>query len=125
MRPIDEAMLSEAIASRNIDQAIAALHGVKRLQVYLPKTKPEDIQVGRKFWTFDSDQMKWRKVTITYVRSGVAFFTYRKGGKEEIFYVDPWCKLFEPETHESDADPEYIEVVSKSGKTRITYTKSK
>ena len=118
---VDEKALLEAIASRNIDQTIAALCGVKRLRVSLPNTKPEDIQIGRKFWMFDGDQMKWRKVTITYVRSGVAFFAYRKGGKEDIFYVDPWCKLFEPETHESDADPRYTEIVSKSGKTRITY----
>ncbi len=31
------------------------------------------IKVGRKFWHYDGD---WRKLTVTYVRSGVMFFTF-------------------------------------------------
>lgn len=31
------------------------------------------IKVGRKFWHYDGG---WRKLTITYVRSGVMFFTF-------------------------------------------------
>lgn len=34
------------------------------------------IKVGRKFWHFDHEKMYWRKLTVTYVRSGVMFFTF-------------------------------------------------
>lgn len=34
------------------------------------------IKVGRKFWHYDGEKMRWRKLTVTYVRSGVMFFTF-------------------------------------------------
>jgi len=34
------------------------------------------IKVGRKFWHYDGEKMCWRKLTITYTRSGVMFFTF-------------------------------------------------
>ena len=34
------------------------------------------IKVGRKFWHYDCEKMYWRKLTVTYVRSGVMFFTF-------------------------------------------------
>lgn len=34
------------------------------------------IKVGRKFWHHDGEKMYWRKLTVTYVRSGVMFFTF-------------------------------------------------
>jgi hypothetical protein len=34
------------------------------------------IKVGRKFWHYDGEKMKWRKLTVTYTRSNVMFFTF-------------------------------------------------
>lgn len=34
------------------------------------------IKVGRKFWHYDGEKMCWRKLTVTYIRSGVMFFTF-------------------------------------------------
>lgn len=34
------------------------------------------IKVGRKFWHYDYEKRCWRKLTVTYVRSGVMFFTF-------------------------------------------------
>lgn len=34
------------------------------------------IKVGRKFWHYDGEKMTWRKLTVTYVRSNVMFFTF-------------------------------------------------
>lgn len=34
------------------------------------------IKVGRKFWHYDGERMCWRKLTVTYIRSGVMFFTF-------------------------------------------------
>ena len=34
------------------------------------------IKVGRKFWHYDGEKMRWRKLTVTYIRSGVMFFTF-------------------------------------------------
>lgn len=34
------------------------------------------IKIGRKFWHYDGEKMCWRKLTVTYVRSGVMFFTF-------------------------------------------------
>lgn len=34
------------------------------------------IKVGRKFWHYDGEKARWRKLTVTYVRSGVMFFTF-------------------------------------------------
>ncbi len=34
------------------------------------------IKVGRKFWHYDGDKMGWRKLTVTYIRSGVMFFIF-------------------------------------------------
>ena len=32
------------------------------------------IKVGRKFWYYDAEKMYWRKLTVTYIRTGVMFF---------------------------------------------------
>lgn len=34
------------------------------------------IKTGRKFWHYDGEKMRWRKLTVTYMRSGVMFFTF-------------------------------------------------
>lgn len=34
------------------------------------------IKVGRKFWHFDENRKYWRKLTVTYTRTGVMFFTF-------------------------------------------------
>ena len=34
------------------------------------------IKVGRKFWHYDDEKTCWRKLTVTYVRSDVMFFTF-------------------------------------------------
>ena len=34
------------------------------------------IKVGRKFWHYDGEKMCWRKLTVTYVRTGVMFFAF-------------------------------------------------
>ena len=34
------------------------------------------IKVGRKFWHDDGEKMKWRKLTVTYIRANVMFFTF-------------------------------------------------
>ena len=34
------------------------------------------IKVGRKFWHYDGEKMKWRKLTVTYIRADVMFFTF-------------------------------------------------
>lgn len=40
------------------------------------KAVKQYIKVGRKFWHYDGDKIGWRKLTVTYVRSGVMFFTF-------------------------------------------------
>ena len=34
------------------------------------------IKIGRKFWYYDCKKMKWRKLTVTYTRANVMFFTF-------------------------------------------------
>jgi len=34
------------------------------------------IKVGRKFWHYDGERTRWRKLTVTYIRSGIMFFTF-------------------------------------------------
>lgn len=34
------------------------------------------IKVGRKFWHYDTEKRYWRKLTVTYVRTGVMFFVF-------------------------------------------------
>ena len=34
------------------------------------------IKVGRKFWHYDGEKMEWRKLTVTYTRANVMFFTF-------------------------------------------------
>lgn len=34
------------------------------------------IKEGREFWHYDGDKSYYRKLTVTYIRSGVMFFTY-------------------------------------------------
>lgn len=34
------------------------------------------IKVGRKFWHFDDEKHCFRELTVTYIRSGVMFFTF-------------------------------------------------
>lgn len=36
----------------------------------------EYIRVGMKFWHYDGNKGCWRKLTVTYVRAGVMFFTF-------------------------------------------------
>jgi len=119
-------MLDQAIKNRNTDQTIAALMGGPdgKVRVTIPKTKPSDIVVGKKFWNYNGDKMKWELIKITYVRSGTAFYTVGRSKKEEDFYIDsPWCARLDPEHFVSNLNPEYNIIVSRSGKTKITYKK--
>lgn len=34
------------------------------------------IKVGRKFWHYDEEVLKWRKLTVTYIRANVMFYTF-------------------------------------------------
>ena len=122
MAKINEEMLTQAIKTRNTDQTIAALFG-GIATITLPKTKPSDIVVGKKFWDFDHEQNKWVLITITYVRSGVVFYTKGRSKKEDDFPLESLMTYrLEPEYFVSDYNPQYYNVVSRSGKTKITYS---
>ncbi len=47
------------------------------------------IKVGRKFWHFDPDKHRFRMITVTYIRSGVMFFTFDDDPdqNEEAWYL--------------------------------------
>lgn len=42
-------------------------------------------QVGRQFWMYDDLQMKYVLITITYIRSGIVFYTTEGDDEERSF----------------------------------------
>ena len=46
------------------------------------------IKVGRKFWHFDPDKNRFRKITVTYIRSGIMFFTFDDDPDQN---EEAWC----------------------------------
>lgn len=44
------------------------------------------IKVGRKFWYYDEEKQCFRRLTVTYVRTGVVFYEYED--EPEVEYAD-------------------------------------
>ena len=54
----------------------------------------EYIKVGRKFWRYDDTLQVFRKLTVTYVRTGVVFYTFDDvPDKEESSYISSFNVL--------------------------------
>lgn len=126
---INETMLEEAIAFKNADMTIAALSGGKA-RITIGATKWEDVKEGKRFWVDLCEKgllgpSKWELITIVNVRSGVAFFTKRKNGKEDYILEGSLTHLIsmEPESFVTELDGRYYEIVSKSGKVKVDYRK--
>ena len=52
------------------------------------------IKVGRKFWHYDGKKTCWRKLTVTYIRSGVVFFTFEDEPEvEHAWFIDSYAIL--------------------------------
>lgn len=98
--------------------------GGKRCKTWIPDTKWSDLEVGKQFWHFDNEKIKWVLITINHIRSGVAFFSTRKNGKEDyIEDMTVMLRRFEPKTYISDLNPKCFEVISRSGRVKIKYAK--
>ena len=72
----------------------------------------EYIKEGRKFWHFDNKRQEWRKITITYVRTGVMFFVCDDEPETELawFINSINCLML----HAAEIYPEEIgEILSK------------
>lgn len=117
----------------NIDKLIADHYG-GILHVRIAKTRWEDIAVGKRFWSYTQmfmsqnelegrlDPEKWRLITITYIRSGVAFYRIEEQEQEEYFERgSAMVGLIEPETYIHDKDPQYYKMISRSGRVDFQY----
>ena len=105
---------------KQIDAYIVSVMGKK---VALPTVKFADIQVGKRFWDFVPEEMRWRLIKITYMRGDVVFF--KEGNRKEDYFDRHTLMLrrLEPEHFVSTLDPEFYEQVSRSKKVKITYSK--
>lgn len=55
----------------------------------------EYIKEGREFWFYDGDKRDFRKLKVTYVRSGVMFFVFEDEEKEHAWFINSFncCSL--------------------------------
>lgn len=52
------------------------------------------VKVGRKFWHYDGEKMKWRKLTVTYIRADVMFFTFEdEPDAEHAWFIESFNTL--------------------------------
>ena len=95
--------------------------------IRIPYVKESDIVVGAKFWFDNSsilDPCDIRLMTITYVRSGVAFYTDNKCDEEKNFFTSGTLfseRIIEYFEYETDYDPKLFKFVSIYGHTIIKY----
>lgn len=56
----------------------------------------EYIKEGREFWFYDGDKRAFRKLKVTYVRSGVMFFVFEDEEKEHAWFINSFncCSLY-------------------------------
>jgi hypothetical protein len=120
---VNEEKLAQAIRDRNTDATISALvANGGRVKIQLPRIDPKEIKPGDRFWDFDSDLMRWRVIVITYRRADVIFFREKGKRREDWFPVDSlMTRRLEPEAYVANMDPEYYEVISRSGQVKISY----
>ena len=118
-------LTDEVINRGSLDEILCATFNVDRMMIKLPDTTDADIIVGKKFYYLDTN-FRIDKITITYIRSGIAFYKSKLYCKGEHNF--PLGCLFmthlKPEVYETDLDPKYYEIVCHLGKTKVKYIKN-
>lgn len=93
----------------------------------VPNPKESDIVVGAKFWYDNSDFLNpsdIRLMTITYIRSGVAFYIDDKDETERNFFTSGTLfseRMLDYFEYVTDKNPELFKLTSQYDKTIIKY----
>ena len=127
----------DAVVNRKIDidnndediedvtnKLLCKICGVEKMRIKMPDMTNKDIQVGRKFYSLAIDN-KIETVIITYVRSGVAFYTSDLEEGEQHFPLGcVWHAVLEPEEYVCELDSKYFEMIAPLGRTKFIYNKN-
>ena len=84
-------MLQEDYANTTFASQLYELFG-KRTELIIAY-----IKVGREFWHYDFEKSRYRKLKVTYIRSGVMFFTYEdEPDSEHAWFISSFntCSLY-------------------------------
>lgn len=92
------------------------------INIKLPLVKNEDIVVGSSFFHYDAEAGCVDKLTITYTRSGIVFYTSGLHQEEDSFPMGCIMQRYlEPEVIETELNPKHYKLIPKLGKTKIVY----
>lgn len=111
----------------DLDKLSFILNGRQKINIkphkYMPK---EYLTVGGEFYYFDGQFEKTRLIKITYIRSGMCFYTIEDENHLNEYWFPEGCFFsvtLEAKKYITNINTDYYNVVTMLGKSEITYIK--
>lgn len=79
-------------------------YSTKLCDLYGEDNYESHIEEGREYWLCDFDDVKWRKIKITHIRSGVAFYVFTDSPEIPEKYM-PLGSFIAATLHFAEIDP--------------------
>lgn len=111
----------------DLDKTSFILNGKKKRDITPHKYTPKEyLMVGGEFYYFDGERNCVRLIKITYIRSGLCFYTIEdeNHSNEYWFPVDCFFAItLEAKKYITNINTDYYNVVTRLGKSEIIYVK--
>lgn len=124
---MDEEVDLIGIDLNDFDKTMFILNGKKKSNITPHKYMPEDyLVVDGEFYYFDGERNCVRLIKITYIRSGVCFYTIEDENHVNEYWFPSGCFFavtLEAKKYVTNINPEYYNVVTRLGKSEIIYVK--
>ena len=111
----------------DFDKTMFQLNGNKKKLLGPDKYMPSEyIEIDGEFYYFDTQTNTVRLIKVTYIRSGVYFYTIEDESHEIEYFAPIECfftKILEPKIYVTNINTDYYKFESRWGKSEIIYVK--
>lgn len=111
----------------DLDKTMFILNGKKKRNINPHKYMPEEyLMVGGEFYYFDGEFDCVRLIKITYIRSGMCFYTIEDENHANEYWFPSGCFFaitLESKKYITNINSDYYNVVTRLGKSEIIYVK--